>query len=710
MLARRSLAVTSDKAFAKSLRAALMATGALVDVVESVAAVAGDAPFDLVVVHLPDNQMAPLRELGAKLGEDAWVVVVLGTSDLSATVEAMQAIERVAGVMVADRFRPHELAAGVTRLLHGDIFGLDKVVPYGTRIYSALVGDYQEKSMCISQLSEFAAAVGVRRKYREALDQCADEMLMNALYDAPVDASGRSLFVDVPVKERIGLKLDSKAVVQYACDGQVFALSVRDAYGSFARDTLLKYLHKCLHSEQQIDRKAGGAGLGLYLMANSASTIIFNLLPGVATEVICVFDIAAPKLRLENLGVFGEKVDAAGRLVAGPVRVGNVVERRHGVGRAAAGTPPALMAALAAAIVLLVVMVGLVAYPRLVTRTGSVVVSTDPPGAVIEIDGRVRGTTEGGPLTVDGLEIGSGHRVVARREGHDDADSLVEVTRGQTSLSLALPTRRATIVLESNPSGAKVLRDGAELGVTPLTLDALPPGQEVELVLRRHGYRETPTKVRVPPPGGQAMIQVSMPIDADLASVDITSTPPGAAIRQNGERLAGLTTPVSEHLVEAGKRLEFTLELAGHMPATVAVELGRGQRGVPVGATLSPGGALAVTANLPARVTVSNTKTCAARALPLDCPLENGSHRVKLEGRDPYLSQSFDVVIDGAAVRRELRFGTVTAKPGFTLEGAHGARALALPEGAHQVVLVSETGERQTLSLDVRSGTPLTVP
>ena len=31
----------------------------------------------------------------------------------------------------------------------------------------AVVGDYQEKSLCIAQISEFAGSMGVRRKYRE---------------------------------------------------------------------------------------------------------------------------------------------------------------------------------------------------------------------------------------------------------------------------------------------------------------------------------------------------------------------------------------------------------------------------------------------------------------------------------------------------------------------------------------------------------------
>ena len=91
---------------------------------------------------------------------------------------------------------------------------------------------------------------------------------MNALYDAPVDADGKPLFADVPVRERVLMRADEKALVQYGCDGERFAVSVRDAFGTLRKETILQYLDKCLHADplEQIDRKAGGAGLGLYLI------------------------------------------------------------------------------------------------------------------------------------------------------------------------------------------------------------------------------------------------------------------------------------------------------------------------------------------------------------------------------------------------------------------------------------------------------------
>ena len=46
---------------------------------------------------------------------------------------------------------------------------------------------------------------------------------------AYVDEHGKPVFSDIPTKTRISLRVEQKAVVQYSCDGQQFAISVRDA-------------------------------------------------------------------------------------------------------------------------------------------------------------------------------------------------------------------------------------------------------------------------------------------------------------------------------------------------------------------------------------------------------------------------------------------------------------------------------------------------
>jgi hypothetical protein len=284
---------------------ALRATGAHVETE------AGDLQAELVVLHLDGELATTAAELLPRMTGDTHVIALLPRTNLSAVVDIMRSSERVAGLLVADELDPGELTAMAARVLAGDIFGLEKLVPSSTAVHIEIVGDYHEKSRCIAVISEFAEQMGVRRKYRDAIAQCLDEMLMNALYDAPVDEHGQQLFAGTPTKTRISLRLDQKVVVQYAYDGARFTVSVRDVFGTLERATVLSYLHKCLHAEQQIDRKAGGAGLGLYLMVSSASAVYFHVLAGVATEAVCMFDLKRTKQQLGSFGFFTEKTDAS---------------------------------------------------------------------------------------------------------------------------------------------------------------------------------------------------------------------------------------------------------------------------------------------------------------------------------------------------------------------------------------------------------------
>jgi len=721
MLARRVIAISNDKELAKRLETGLKAAGGAVEVYPSLEALGkGELQAALVVLHLEGDQRGLLADAVARLRKDAAIIVVLPRSNLVDAVAVMQVSDKVCGLLIADDMQISALSAMATRILYGDIFGLEKVVPWGTRVYSMLVGDYQEKSVCIAQVSEYASTMGVRRKYRESIEQVLDEMLMNALYDAPVDAEGKQMFADIPTKSRISLRMEQKAVVQYSCDGDSFTLSVRDSFGTLDRDTVLRYLHKCLHAEQQIDRKTGGAGLGLYIMANATTLFFFNVLPGVATEVLCTFDLSAPKVQLKRFGFFSERIDPAGRLVGGPstllpAGVSHPVERRD---QPTPASPRGMMMALGAAIVLLLGLIVLVGYPRFMAgkATGTLAVSSDPPGATIEVDGADRGTTGDQPLEIK-LKAGRSYKVTAARPGWQTATKVIEPVDGErTAVAFTLAANAATVMVRSAPAGATVLYQGNKIGVTPFKSDTFPPGTSVELTVHRVGFVDQTVTIDVPPPGGSYAETVALPVDPRWGSAKLTTDPPGATVYLNGT-LQAESTPVEEYPVAAGEKQTFTFKKQGFRPATVVVTVPPGGRGLPVSAKLEPGGGLTITAEELRGGEVSvlgGPPRCQRALLPMrDCPLADGKYVARVSNDRPYLRLDQSVEIHGNEVNLDLELGFVGTAPGWAIQIRRDRKStkIALPPGVHKVTLIEEaTQKAAVVPLTVQAGKTYTLP
>jgi hypothetical protein len=236
-----------------------------------------------------------------KLRDRAHVTIVTPKASLSELTEYLRD-DRINHVVVGD-----ELEDGVfvtaQKLLTGDIFGIEKYLPEGTPVHYERLRDFEGRGKAIQTVLDFAEQAKMRRQVRSAIGQVCEELLMNALYDAPVDENGRAIFAEVDPHDRTKMRTPRPVSIRFAATEDMFAIAVRDRFGRLAKNTILAYIEKCIRSPNQIDRKTYGAGLGLYLVANAAATYVVNVAYGIATEVVCTFDRGA-KAPLRLVGVF----------------------------------------------------------------------------------------------------------------------------------------------------------------------------------------------------------------------------------------------------------------------------------------------------------------------------------------------------------------------------------------------------------------------
>ena len=296
------LAISSDLDQLRRIVVTLERAGAEVDAVRSPEAIAAEViPHRYVFFAATNGEVTALDALVPKLRERAHVTVVTPRAELPDLTSYLRD-DRINHVVVGDELEPGVFVTA-QKLLTGDIFGIEKYLPAGTPVHYARLRDFVGRGRAIDTVLGYAEDVRMRRQVRTAIGAVCEELLMNALYDAPVDAAGKPMFADIDPHDRKETRSPRPVSIRYAATENSFAVAVRDRFGRLAKNTILSYIEKCIHSPVQIDRKTYGAGLGLYLVANAAASYVVNVAYGIATEVVCTFDRGA-KSPLRLVGMF----------------------------------------------------------------------------------------------------------------------------------------------------------------------------------------------------------------------------------------------------------------------------------------------------------------------------------------------------------------------------------------------------------------------
>lgn len=185
-----------------------------------------------------------------------------------------------------------ELGATIAKLFGRDVFGIWCYLPWGVRVLEAPIANSEDKQNIFDQIEAFMGSLGIRGRLVQRIQEVADEMLMNAVYDAPVDNSGKHLFAETPRTTRVDLALEQRPTFRMGSDGRMFAISISDPFGGLTSELFRRYIGKGLRGgADQIDDKAGGAGLGLYFLFERLNSLVLNVAPGRCTELVGLVDI-----------------------------------------------------------------------------------------------------------------------------------------------------------------------------------------------------------------------------------------------------------------------------------------------------------------------------------------------------------------------------------------------------------------------------------
>jgi hypothetical protein len=198
-----------------------------------------------------------------------------------------------------------ELTTTVHKLIRGELFGADKYLLWGTELYAQTITKASQRSGLVAKLSEDVRARGQSARVASMAMLVADELVSNAVHNAPIDAAGEHFRKDVARDIEIDLAGRDTVQLRWGCDARYLAIEVTDQFGSLDKDTILKSL-----ARSDIRESGGGAGMGIALCYRSCDHLVFNLSLGRRTEIIALIDVRYPpaeRTPVSSYNVFVER-------------------------------------------------------------------------------------------------------------------------------------------------------------------------------------------------------------------------------------------------------------------------------------------------------------------------------------------------------------------------------------------------------------------
>jgi hypothetical protein len=117
-----------------------------------------------------------------------------------------------------------------------------------------------------------------------------DEILMNAIFDAPTDEFGRAIYTATERNQSRVLAPRERSLMKIGFDGHYVGVSVVDQWGSLDRARLLHHVSiNYKDSDYQVKQGQAGAGLGLATIFHGGATLIYECVARKQTKVTLIY-------------------------------------------------------------------------------------------------------------------------------------------------------------------------------------------------------------------------------------------------------------------------------------------------------------------------------------------------------------------------------------------------------------------------------------
>lgn len=225
-------------------------------------------------------------------------IIAWSSGSMEPLLEAARQSERLVACVGWPAFasmpRPWELGLAARRVTVTDASAprVGEILTWGSTTMKFRPRSTRDRDAVVAEASSLAERAGAPSRTAQRVGEVAHELLMNAMYDAPVDDDGRPLYA-YDRKQEIELSDRDAPTFRFATDGIHVALQVVDRFGRLKRKHVLDGILRGRRGDDgsQLDTSGGGAGLGLSRIYGNSTVMLVDVDPHRYTSVTAFFDM-----------------------------------------------------------------------------------------------------------------------------------------------------------------------------------------------------------------------------------------------------------------------------------------------------------------------------------------------------------------------------------------------------------------------------------
>jgi hypothetical protein len=169
-------------------------------------------------------------------------------------------------------------------------FGLQTIFGPNVKVQTVKFDNTGQKQEAVEAVKNYLLAAKFKARMASIVANAVDELLMNSMFDAPMDELGKQRHVSES-RATVRKLADRDAVqMSVAFDGEYVAVSAIDHYGSLDKSKLMNHISKLYTEEEyKVKTTVAGAGLGLATVFRSGGSFFFISESNTMTEAVVFF-------------------------------------------------------------------------------------------------------------------------------------------------------------------------------------------------------------------------------------------------------------------------------------------------------------------------------------------------------------------------------------------------------------------------------------